>query len=556
MVDVDPTSPERGRLYPVIAQTLPPDAYVPDHMIAIAPLTGTVLPAGRAYAVVVRRALGDAAGNPLGVPMSFLQLRAGGTPFGDRGPAAEEQYAGLWETLDDLGVERDTVAMATVFSVGDVVQEVADLADRLAQRHVLTIDSLALDEVHDRFCELRGSIRYPQFQRGVPPFNTQGDFELGADGLPIAQREETAPVVIAIPRQPMPVGGYPLVLYFHGSGGLAAQVVDRGPVLVPGGSPVAGQGPAYVLAAHGIATVGSAHPLNPERLPGAASQVYINFANLSAYPSTFRQGTFEQRFLLDALTRLSIDPALLAGCPGPSVPPGATIQLKTDALGAQGQSMGGPYTNYVGAIEPRIRAVVPTGSGGLWALTILEATLVDGIDTRPLIPGLIGAATPLTYLHPALALLETAWEWGESLVFAARLADNPLPGAAARDIYQPVSPDDPGFTDPIYAAMAVASGTQQAGEMFTPLLHKALSLVGRGGLASYPVLNNRLSRDASSFTGVVVQYPEDGILDGHHIFEQRDEVKYQYGCFFQSFFATGAGVVAAPAALGTPCPLP
>jgi hypothetical protein len=87
---------------------------------------------------------------------------------------------------------------------------------------------------------------------------------------------------------------------------------------------------------------------------------------------------------------------------------------------------------------------VPTGSGGLWALTVLEATLVDGVDTRPLIPGLIGAATPLTFLHP-------------------------------------------------------------------------------------------------------------GILDGHHIFAQRDEVKYQYGCFFESFFATGRAVVSAPAVLGTPC---
>jgi hypothetical protein len=53
---------------------------------------------------------------------------------------------------------------------------------------------------------------------------------------------------------------------------------------------------------------------------------------------------------------------------------------------------------------------------------------------------------------------------------------------------------------------------------------------------------------------VVVQYEGDGIYDPHGIYAQLDEVKYQYGCFFETFLARGVATVPAPAPLGTACP--
>src|SRR5690606_19829191 len=143
---------------------------------------------------------------------------------------------------------------------------------------------------HERFCELHGTVDFPQFQTGEPPFDTGGRFVFGGDGLPVEQRKETAKIVITLPKQPMPAGGYPLVMYFHGSGGIASQVVDRGRVTEVGGEPTKGEGPAYVLAAHGFGTVGSSHPLSPDRVPGAGEIAYLNFDNLSATRDTFRQG--------------------------------------------------------------------------------------------------------------------------------------------------------------------------------------------------------------------------------------------------------------------------
>lgn len=98
-----------------------------------------------------------------------------------------------------------------MFTTGDVVAELADLSDALLAKYSVTIDGLAIDPDggadHPRFCELHGSVTYPQFQVGTPPFDEGGLFEIGADGLPVKQRDEVAPIVIAIPKVPMPAGG-------------------------------------------------------------------------------------------------------------------------------------------------------------------------------------------------------------------------------------------------------------------------------------------------------------------------------------------------------------
>lgn len=559
LVDVDPDSPARGRLFPVVASTLDTDAYAPAYLLGVAPFPGVVLPAGRRYAFVVRRSLGDAAGAPLGVPLAVAQLRAGETPAGALGEAMAALLAPVWETLAELGVPAEDVAALTAFTTADVVADLEALSSALRDRLAVEIEDLALDPddgaTHERFCELHGTVRFPIFQRGVPPFNTDGVFELGADGLPLVQREETAPVAITIPRAPMPAQGYPFAVYFHGSGGLATQVVDRGPVRAPGGLPARGEGPAHVLAAHGLATAASALPLNPERLPGGGAREYLNFLNLGAYPDTFRQATIEQRLLLDALARLRIAPELLEDCAGPVLPSGAdAFRLHVQETVTLGQSLGAQMVNMLAAVEPRVRAAVPTGSGGLWSLVVLEAELVSGVPIGNAIPALLGTTARVDSLHPGLQLVQTAFEPADPVVYAARIARDPLAGHPVRDVYIPAGLDDPGFSNRIYAAMSLATGTQQAGEPLSPEFQPALALGGLDGIAAYPVSENVRSGRGTPFTGVVVQYASDGILDSHHVFAQLDDVKYQYGCFFASFLATGRAVVPAPAPLGTPCP--
>jgi len=535
LVDIDRNSPQRGQLFPVVASTPPPDAYVPEHLLSVAAAPGVILSPSRSYAFVVLRSLGDARGTALGVPLSLVQLSRGETPDGGRGTAARASYEPMWEVLDRIGVRRHEVAAASVFGTTDVVADLAALSDSMVDRFAVDIEDVVVEPAAggDRFCVITGHVRLPQFQAGTPPFNTQGQFEYAQDGAPIVQREQEVPLVLTLPRREMPAGGYPLVVYAHGSGGSARQVVDRGPTTQVGGSPRAGEGPAHVLAEHGFATVGMALPLNPERLPGGDPRAYLNLRNLAAYPDTFRQGVIELRLILESLRRLRLDVDGLSACSGLSVPAGmAQVGLRSDPLYVMGQSLGAQYATLLAAVEPRVHAVVPTASGGLLSRVILAASGEGSSST--LVNSLLGTPAALTYLHPGLQLVQLGFEPVDPIVFAPRIAIEPLAGHPSRSIYTPVGRDDPQFPSQIYDAMAVAYGTQQAGTVLWPGLQSALALRGRDGVLAYPVSANGRSLDGRAYTGVVVQYDGDDILDAHHIAAQLEAVKHQYGCFLRS----------------------
>jgi hypothetical protein len=558
LLDVDPWSPERGRLIPVLARTFTADDWTSAYLLAVGPRPGFVLAPSRTYAVVVMRALGDATGARLGVPADLLVLAGGGHASGVRGAPLAQIYTPLWSTLAQLGIAADRVAAATVFTTGDVVAALAELAERVRGSHPVAIDQIALASTprvaQERYCEITASIELPQFQRGIPPFNSEGLFDFGTDGLPIAQRSERAKLVITLPKQPMPKAGYPLLLYLHGSGGSASDLVDRGPVTSVGGTPTPGLGPAYVVAERGIAAASAALPLSPDRLPGAGELSYLNLANLASFRDTFRQGAIEQRLLLDALLKLELPPAAVAGCQGVGLPDGAlAYRFDPTRVALSGQSMGAVYVNLVGAIEPRIRAAVPTGAGGDWPFMLFETEFAPG--ARELVGNAFQLAPDdLHFMHPAMAVLGMAWEPAEPFAYMGRLGRDPLPGHPVRSVYEPVGANDAFFSASVYDAAALAYGHRQGGTEVWPTMQQALDPAGLSGLLAYPVADDVTSANGLRYTGVVVQYPPDLFLDGHDIAYQRDEVKFQYGCFLASALATGRGVVPAPEPAGSACP--
>lgn len=562
LLDVDPHSPARGTLYPSVATVIPPGAYAPENLLAVAAAPGIVLPAGRKYAFVLRRSYGDQAGHPLGVSAALADALNDEAPPGPRGKSLRKAFRDLTKTLPKVGVDVRDVAGAAIFTTGDVVAENARHSSSIVGAEDVHVEGLALDPddgiTHPRFCELKATVSMPQYQRGAQPFDTEGAFERDADGELVVQGAIDVPVVLALPKQPMPPQGYPLVMYIHGTAGRAAQVVDRGRINEPGGQPTKGEGPAHVLAEHGFASVGAAMPVNSERLPTASAFEYLNFGNLAAFPYTYRQGVFEQRLLLEALSRLTIDPSALAGCEGVSLPAGAShFRLDLSALGVMGQSMGAQYATLLAAVEPAVQTLVPTGSGALWNKFMTESTfdLGGGVTPPILMATLFGVPRQeLSPLHPTMNLLETAWEPNDPLVSAARVGRRPLPGHPARHIYQPVGLDDEFFPPPVFDALALGSGLEQAGDVFWSSMQTSLALEGYDGLIDYPVENNTMSDNGVPRTGVVVQFLGDGIADPHTIFSQLDEVKYQYGCFFSTHARTGRAIVPAPAPLGTPCP--
>ncbi len=569
LIDLD----QNGALVPTFASTPPTDLYVPDNVLAVTPRPGFILMPKHRHAFVVLRSLGDATGAPLGVAPELAALE---TAAATSSPAAM-LYAPLWPALQTLGVKLADVAAATVFTTGDVVADTFALSEKVLSAYSVTITNPVIDAnggaLLDRICEVEAQVTYPQFQVGTIPYDTDGNFVIGSDGLPVKQGDETVPVTITLPKTAMPVGGFPLAVYFHGTGGLSTAIVDRGTwhyetdaSTCPDmeldtwngmtGCNTRGTGPGYVVAEHGIAMAASALPLNPQRWPAGANQPlpeYLNINNVASLRDNFRQGILEQRLFFAALSKLTIDPSVVAACTGLSLPASETAYHFVPRL-AQGQSMGAMYANLISAVEPGIQATVATGAGGYWSYFILQSSYLANV------PGDLGLLLDIheayTYMHPTMMLAQTALEPADPMVYMPRVGFNPLPSHPSRPIYQPVGLGDSYFTTDIQNAVAMAYENKEAGDMIWPTMQPALTLEGLGGMVDYAVTNERSSIAAAPYTGVVVQYMGDGIYDPHAIYSQLDSVKYQYGCFFDSFLRSGHATVPAPVALGTPCPAP
>ena len=373
---------------PTIAETIVEGAYVPSSVLGVSMVPGFTVEPKHQYAFVVLMSANDKKGKPLGVAPSLAAALAGGAipwpsstpPFRLPLPRPESTWP-RWSP-------------ATVFTTGDVVTDLHDLSSQVFAKYApLAIKNVAVDshvlDSNARFCELQAEITYPQFQTGTPPYDKGGLFVLDSSGLPMKQGELTVPLTITLPKNAMPHGGYPLVVYFHGTGGRSTDIADRGtwrpekttadcPLGVPldtwngvTGCTTPGEGPGWVLAPHGFAMAASALPLNPQRWPAGRTSPfpeYININNVAATRDIFRQGVLEERMFFDALRALTIDPSVGRGVHRALAADGRDrVPLPDDPLLSDGQSMGAMYANIISAVEPRIKAVLPTGPGATGA---------------------------------------------------------------------------------------------------------------------------------------------------------------------------------------------
>jgi hypothetical protein len=213
--------------------------------------------------------------------------------------------------------------------------------------------------------------------------------------------------------------------------------------------------------------------------------------------------------------------------------------------------MGAMYANMISAVEPRIKAVVPTGSGGYWSYFILETQFFPNIKGD--LGLLLGLRGSFSHLHPAMHVAQLALEPVDPIVFMPRLGRDPLPGHPVRSVYEPHGMGDSYFPTDVQDACAMSYGHKEAGDAVWPTMQPALALEGLDGFVSYPVTDDVTAADGTARTGVVVQYMGDGVYDPHAIYTQLDSVKYQYGCFFQTFLQTGKATVPAPADYSVPC---
>ncbi len=386
LVDVDPTSPARGRLFPLQwSFTEGATTYQPEHLLALSPLPGFPLRPATRYALVLRPPL-----------------------VGQGAWAATEddpKYLHTWRTLAAFGVAPEEVSLVVQFTTMDPRTELAHIAETLRLRVDLPELSQELTLVEERssYRIYQGYVLVPDWQDGERPYGEQGGgFRLDDAGRPELIRWERTRFSLTVPLGDPPADGWPIVLYSHGTGGDERAFYQSGRV----------DDEAYTLGREGMAVFGIAQPLHGDRAtPNTNAEIHsFNYANPDAGRTNFRQGAADQIYLARLLARGGHD----LGSPDGVLP------LDFGRLAFFGHSQGG----LVGSMAMPFVSDVVLAAGFSGAGAYLSRTIElrkDPFDIAALIEGLLDFSEGelLGALHPVVGLVQLLVEVTDPMNYAA-----------------------------------------------------------------------------------------------------------------------------------------
>lgn len=436
LVDVDPKSPERGAFHPVTTHVFRDGLkYVPSGVVAIAPAAGAVLRPGTLYAAVMRREPLIQGGSEIGTSLDgelvkWTKPRA--DPDEER---ARATHAAALDEIGRLGVARASIAAIALFrthvphAITAALPRVIDeLPKQLAPR-VLTVTRATQHDTAS-YEVLTGSYCTPNFQTKLElaPFLTDegGSFHADVRGAPIPTEVPPGPYhaaecggmlrarfVLSVPRSPAPHGGYPLLVTAHGTGGDAFTFLgDRdfaGWAAKLGAAAISTDQPLHGGRGGACARPGSCSPIAisiagiPVAIPGS-SRAEVAFYN-PLYPRTARDNLRQAAADGMTLARLfgGLDLATVQGAPALSS--GAHARFDRSRIFLAGHSQGSQSMAAQGAVDPLVKGVLLSGSGGDVRLGILRR---KDLAIVPVIAALWGVAPDeLTPFHPMMSLIQT-----------------------------------------------------------------------------------------------------------------------------------------------------
>jgi len=526
LADIDPSSPGYGERVPLRWKYVPDEQkYIGAHSLTLLPLSGLVLAPGTTYAAVVTEAMCDPSGDPVR-PDSDMELLLDDRPPTDAAlRRAHDAYAPLRSFMRETGLTG--VVTAAVFTTGQPT-ELAGLARAVLHRlPAPTADDLVLTEEARTYFVIEGTYHAPSFQTGTAPYlKSGGDFELDASGRPVVQKDEALRFALSVPRGSPPAGGWPVVLYAHGTGGSYRTFISNGVARTL--AEVRDAGGAIISR---LAVIGIDQVLHGPRGAGSAPEVtFFNLQNPAAAVHNVVQGGVDDFSLLRMVKGLSIGRVTRAPGAGEGVrafdPP---ITFDPGRIFFMGHSQGGLTGAVFLAYEPEVRAAVLSGAGGGAALGMLNKTAP--IDIRPLLATALDETPDM--FHPIMNMVQQMLETADTTNYGRLLLHNRPQGVRPKHIFLSEGFVDHYTPNVTTDALAVAIGLPVSGEVIRPV--PGLDMVADlpSPSVALPVAGN-LTIDGDAVTAALRQYRTAG--EGHYVLFDLEEATRQ----FSRFLATAA----------------
>lgn len=514
------------------------------NLLSVLPYPGVPLRPDTTYALVVRKTLLDNMGSQLGVPSELRSILAGEAPTG-MSPAVLTSYQDAITTLESRGIPRDQLAGLTVFTTGNPARRLAAArADASEHLPIVPEKAFTQTQIFTNYCVYESTVQLPSYQRGEPPFASRGgDWVYDDTGHLMLQREETSRVIVTIPRTKAPTMGFPVVVLVRTGAGGDRPLVERG-VQDADHEPLAdGTGPAQEFAAVGYAGVSVDGPLGGLRNPEQDDEQFLifNITNPAALRDNVRQSGLELALLGASLSDWHID---AADCPGVGeTMPKEGLVFDTRNVVLMGHSTGASIAPLAAALEPSYRTVLLSGAGASYVNQVLYKE--KPLQVKGILEGLLGYSATrrsITANDPVLMVVQWGVEDSDAQVYARQLIYEPADGAVPRNVLMMQGIVDHYIMPPIANAATLSLGidaaegpldeqTEEIADL--PHVRDVLWLSGRSVLTS-DVSSNIHIEGHDPVTGVLVQYAEDGIQDGHEVVFQNEAPKEHYRCFLQT----------------------
>ena len=529
-----------------------PGRYICSNWLAVHPMAGYPLRHGTTYAVVLTDNITGDASEAATQDDDFAAMLASIAPADADMQAAWLAYQPLRDYIADTSLPATSqltssqVIVAAVFTTMD--------PDKLPPkfRHVIRNDptvptpdvtDVALCEgaavspcddgltgaEHQRGCmgedpavyEIHGRFTTPVFQQGTPPYeDTGGDIAYTAEATPLLEGEQDVCFGLSVPKGAvMPVDGWPVVIYLHGTGGSFRSHFTNG-VAVNLADVDLGGGVSTQMAVIGIDQV-----VHGDRRAGNTTHpnhLFFNFTNPQAAKNNTLQGAAD----LFQLVRVVENFVELVNTLG-------NVQLDASRIYFFGHSQGVITGPVAVPFEPAIRGVVYSGGGALLIESLLNKTNpvdIAGAVQFVLADGNVG------FTHPVLNLLQLYFEPVDAINYMAQLFLDPVGGADVRHALISYGLGDTYSPNATGRAMIRAAGAH--------LIRPVIDPIDYVGEADAPVTGNRWG---GTLTEGAVQLDTDGTYDGHFVLMRNPDGVTLYSTFLGTMDTDPQGIPTIPA---------
>jgi len=506
LVDVTPGAATTGQRFPLVFHQTDgaADPYYVGPTLAMRPVYGFPLADAHTYCAFLTRALVDASGNYLERAPAFADALD-----------TDETLAPLRDWLYTSPIGREDIAAATCFTTQNATREMRAIQGYIDGRDTGELFDVEYAGKTQYYSQITAMYAAPNFQQGVKPYTEEGGDVAFEDGVPLVAELEPIRVRMLIPRNyQMPDGGWPVVLYSHGTGGDWESCLDATEGDVP---------------KDGLAMICIDQPLHGIRGVGDDSNYLnsFNFFNPRSGRMSFRQAAADTLWLSLMVTQGRFD----LGPNGDGW--GKGFRMDPDKILFFGHSHGGLAGIIALGVDPRLTGAVLSGASGVLTETILRRK--DPVDIASLLAAILGIDTSqLDTFHPILTLAQTLVDATDPINYAPYWL-SPVTGGRAKHVLMTEGTEDEASPSVGTDAVAAAAGVP----LIVPVEQQSRAHELRGLVAeTSPVSGNLSTTTGAVITGGLKQY-----AGGDHFVAFTTEVRSVWRTFLRGFRSLDVPVI-------------